>query len=320
MRAVLDPFHPDARGACIPMADGGSTFKFMTDLDTILEASPTKGGILILLRPAAASDNTVAQAYDCDPGDTIATVSGGAELTHWTAYGSPFVESNFGSGSLEQRCVGWGSEIQQAGAPLYASGTAVQYTAITGGTVSTTESGNSITKYTECRIKPVPLMYDEPLRDMYDLENTFPDKTNWYSVGDITNCSGTHAGTAINATSIAYIPKDANGKVSVRLRLRAHWETRGRTATPIGTLDEVEPAAWQKAAAFTSEALRIVAHNMPSGEWLYEAAQRSFVTGGTFAMLSMPLLRGAAAVLPMPGLPYRHRQGGAYGGARQREL
>lgn len=112
--------------------------------------------------------------------------------------------------------------------------------------------------------RPFEITYDSDYYDDYaDFRNT-----QW-----ITDAAPTAIiNNLYTGKGIICIPADANGNVNVHLRYMCHCEARGRTVSPIGTLEEPRPLEAQTIFARVSGVLRTLGPYVPSPETMAKAA------------------------------------------------
>lgn len=251
--ARIDPFGRLAQGACVPSGDGGRTFKFQTFVNWPFSFAGAGGGkgLLVTWRPSA--DNDISQlSYAEELSST--TLDAAVAIAHQTCKGSPFAAASFGTGNLEQRLVGAEIRAYPTSSSLKKQGMAIGYWTPTGGYLAGTNSPDALA--VELNGKKAFLASDEFLKVTFDHDNT-NEMTNWhpasYYFGGATSAytGGLKAGPVV-----IWLPGNSDGDIMYNVQCIAHWEVRGRIATPMGHTEQPEPVAFQKAACYASDYLR----------------------------------------------------------------
>lgn len=258
------PFDPRSQGACVPMGDGGRTFKQETDLDyfTNMTSGTGQGGLFIGVHPSVANNESTLSFATLNAGINT-TLDAATEAAVVYSRGALLATTSFGSGVVEQRMVGCGIEVYNLGPPLYAQGMAGSYLSPSAASTAGTTTISSLLSEFNTRLQSMSTMLDEPLKDYYDLDET-NNLCDWQTNSKMNGLTANYIGGLQKGCWWIWVPADSQGNVNVRIRVRAHWELRGRTVTPAGTVDEPDPSGFMLAAAKISGLLRSMAHMVPS--------------------------------------------------------
>lgn len=309
LKARLDPFDADAAGACVPDGQSGNSFKYKTVLQgaaVLVSALPagSNEGVAIVITPNAAKDQVSVAAYIAKPTTTFDQLGNSSHplLAQYAMYGSPFEDSSFSTGNLEQRCVGFGVNITNNGAPLYQQGVGWGYVegAYTSGAGDFMSGGGTIGTYSAfplTRRSGMSKMEDVPLTLLYAPESELATKL-WYTDPHILGITGLYTSGAKRTAMVLWVPGDVQGAVNITVDCAAHWEVKGRVVRSFSSPNPASPMADAVRSAAINTT-RMIFGQLPSGyemvKYATKVALTSF-TGGDSLALSPPMVR-----------PFRHR-------------
>jgi len=303
LKARLDPFAPDALGACVPDGQSGTSFKFRTTLRgaQIANSSASGVGVLLVITPDAASNVNSITAYEATQNSTLDQLGDGTHplIGSWPMIGSPFEHAAFSGGNLEQRLVGFEVRVFNRGAPLYQQGVAYGYYE---GSFPADGAGNSKVDVmggntSAGAYSPYPLvrrvgmteMHTCPLKLLYAPESELATK-EWYKTSRANSLLGTYPNGANYTNMIIFIPADVQSVTNISIECVAHWEVKGRTCRPFSTPNNNSPFTDSVRSA-VSNTTRSIFGALPSGiDMVKYAAKLALTTysGGNPLAIQMP--------------------------------
>jgi hypothetical protein len=225
----------------------------------------------MLVMPSAANDGVSVSFYNTAG---IATTLNALAVSALTvvARGSPYSAAEFGTGLLEQRCVGWAVEIHSQASKYNAHDMTRGYQTPDGLAVSGADAASNYQANFNSR---VAACNEQEILKLVMAHDNLEELDDWFSSDGYRGASGTYAGGAPLANAVAFLPINDSTDAVYSMRFVAHWEVRGRTVSGIGTSKPVDFQEFSQAAGIADTFIQAGAAVLGNGSRLYSMGVRA---------------------------------------------
>lgn len=263
VHASVNPFHPEAAGACIPMGDGGRTYKYSSTARVTINVSSVTDGIVLTWSPTPVNDsNELSWGYS----NGVNSFDSTTVVAQFPPNGSLLTTASLGLGTFEHRLVGAEIRVVNTGPALYQKGRAIAYYTPSGGSLHGSSSPATYTSRFNVRAMNMSDMKTRnPLRLIHYHDRT-TELTQWYTTQHVDGITGTYASGLTRGPGFMFIPADTQGNVGIFVETICHWEVRGSVVTRAGSTEDPQPTLFMKAAGYASDFLASAGTYLPAPE------------------------------------------------------